>query len=80
MQIAFEELEDCLPAENICAQVLDGKELNAAVDAWLASLDGDKSTIFIKRYFLTETDRQIARELGMNERTSRRFFHGFAHR
>ncbi len=80
MQIAFEELEDCLPAENICAQVLDGKELNAAVDAWLASLDGDKRTIFIKRYFLTETDRQIARELGMNERTSRRFFHGFAHR
>lgn len=69
MQIAFEELEDCLPAENICAQVLEGKELSAAVDAWLASLDGDKRTIFIKRYFLMETGRQISRELGMNERT-----------
>lgn len=69
MQIAFEELEDCLPAENVCAQVLEGKELNAAVDAWLASLEGDKRTIFIKRYFLMETGRQIARELGMNERT-----------
>ncbi len=69
MQIAFEELEDCLPAENVCAQVLEGKELSAAVDAWLASLDDDKRTIFIKRYFLMETGRQISRELGMNERT-----------
>ncbi len=69
MQIAFEELEDCLPAENVCAQVLEGEELGRAVNAWLASLDSDKRTIFIKRYFLTETGRQIARELGMNERT-----------
>ncbi len=69
MQIAFEELEDCIPAENVCAQVLEGKELSAAVDAWLASLEGDKRTIFIKRYFLMETGRQISRELGMNERT-----------
>ncbi len=69
MQVAFEELEDCLPAENVCAQALEGKELSAAVDAWLASLEGDKRTIFIKRYFLMETGRQISRELGMNERT-----------
>ncbi len=69
MQIAFEELEDCLPAENVCAEVLEGEELGRVVNAWLASLDSDKRTIFIKRYFLTETGRQIARELGMNERT-----------
>ncbi len=69
MQIAFEELEDCLPAENVCAEVLEGEELGRVVNAWLASLDSDKRTIFIKRYFLTETGRQIAIELGMNERT-----------
>ncbi len=69
MQIAFEELEDCLPAENVCAEVLEGEELGRVVNAWLASLDSDKRTIFIKRYFLTETGRQIASELGMNERT-----------
>lgn len=51
MQIAFEELEDCLPAENICAQVLDGKELNAAVDAWLASLDGRQAHNIHKKVF-----------------------------
>lgn len=69
MQIAFEELEGCLPDAQSPTDVIEGDELNAAVDRWLASLDRDKRTIFIKRYFLMETGRQIARELDMNERT-----------
>lgn len=69
MQIAFEELEGCIPDESIPYEVLEGDELNAVVDRWLASLDRERRTIFIKRYFLMETGRQISRELGMNERT-----------
>lgn len=69
MQVAFEELEDCIPAADTCSEVLEGEELNAAIDGWLASLDDDRRRIFIKRYFLMETGRQISRELGMNERT-----------
>lgn len=69
MQIAFEELEDCIPDESICAEVLEGEELNTVIDKWLASLEQDKRRIFIKKYFLMETGREIAKQLGINERT-----------
>lgn len=69
MQIAFEELEGCIPTGNSCSDVLEGEELNAAIDSWLATLEQDKRRIFIKRYFLMETGRQISKELGINERT-----------
>lgn len=70
MAVALSELEECIPDESVCTQVVEGRELSGVIDDWLAALDKDKRQIFMRRYFLMEPVDVISRKLGVKKNTA----------
>ena len=67
VEVALEELQDCLPtAENI-EQTVDSMALTAALNRFLASLPSETRRIFMQRYWYLRSIKAIAAELGANE-------------
>lgn len=65
-EIPLKELDACLAGpENVEHQVLE-KELTAAIEAFLYTLDGDSRNIFLRRYWFFDTVEQISAGLGIS--------------
>ena len=67
LPLVLEELETCLPVhdEDIHTQI----DLRAALQAFLQTLSGRTRDIFLRRYFYTDSVRDIARAYGKSEHT-----------
>lgn len=64
MEQLLSELEDCVPSPRTPENELEGQELTAYLNRWLASLDQDDRTLFVRRYWNGETVKDLAGERG----------------
>lgn len=62
----LEELSDLVSGKDDVGRALDQKELTKAIDTFLERLPPEKRSIFISRYWYTDSISEIAARHGMN--------------
>lgn len=65
--LALDELSDCIPADANPQRQLEERELEAAVDSFVAALPETERRIFIARYWFLIPVREIADRLGCTQ-------------
>ena len=67
-QLALDELSECIP--DLTSSVFDTMErgaLAAEINGFLAGLDPEKRMVFVRRYFFSESIREISEKMGISE-------------
>ena len=67
MPVVLDELSDLVSGKNDVEQEINHKELVNAIDTFLDSLSSEKRSIFISRYWHTDSISEIAKRHGMND-------------
>lgn len=65
LPVVLDELSDLVSGEDDVEQEIDRKELMKAVDGFLGSLSPEKRSIFVSRYWYTDSVSEIAVRHGM---------------
>lgn len=65
--IAFEELEDCIPSLNNVDNEYDSKELAKIIDDFLETLSKDNRVMFVRRYWFSDSLAEIAKMFEITE-------------
>ena len=63
----IDELSECIPSETDLQTEYDNRRLAELLNVFLRSLDEEKRTIFVRRYYFSDSVSDIARMLGMSE-------------
>ncbi len=69
VNIALDELEGCLPDNRSNLDFIEKQSLTHEIEDWLLTLSAEKKAIFVRRYFLMESAKEIAAELSLKEGT-----------
>ena len=64
---AFDELSECIPAENSIEESFDAAELEKAINDFAKNLPEKERNIFIRRYFFFESPKEIAERYSFSE-------------
>ena len=67
LELAVEELADCLPDPNTVERQMEDKELAEALNRFLDGLPGEARKIFLRRYWQLCTVKEIAVLYGISE-------------
>lgn len=67
LDLAYEELSECIPGAEPVEQTVDARELAAALNEFLAGLSTKKRRIFVRRYWYADSISQIAARMDMTE-------------
>lgn len=67
VQLALEELGDCLSPNSSPEELVSTKELAQSITAFLRTVPERQRAVFLRRYFYLEDIRTIARSFGMKE-------------
>lgn len=67
LPVVLEELSDLVSGKDDVEQTFDQKELTKAIDTFLDSISPEKRSIFIGRYWYTDSISEIAVRHGMND-------------
>lgn len=67
--VAFDELIECIPDENAASHLLDERELANEIKTWLIGQSAEKQAVFVRRYFLMQSVREISKTLDIKEHT-----------
>ena len=62
-----EELEACLPASDDVESEIEGIELSHTISNFLRKISAEKRYIFLRRYWYTDSTKEIADRLGCTE-------------
>lgn len=65
----LDELSECVSGKDNVGQEIEYKELVKAIDSFLDTLSPEKRSIFICRYWYTDSISEIARQFNMRENT-----------
>ncbi|WP_099467568.1 RNA polymerase sigma factor [Konateibacter massiliensis] len=65
--IAFEELEDCIPSQNNVDEDYNVKELAKIINDFLSTLDKDNRVMFVRRYWFSDSLNELAKTFGITE-------------
>ncbi|MCD7770551.1 MAG: sigma-70 family RNA polymerase sigma factor [Oscillospiraceae bacterium] len=68
-QVALSELEECLPDDSSVEAEIDFKELSTAVGSFLETLSQENRVIFLRRYWFSDSLKDIATLTGLTEKT-----------
>lgn len=69
MDIALDELMECVPSANRTEEAVEAAELERMINAFLHTLPERECGIFLRRYWYVEEYGEIARRFGMNLNT-----------
>lgn len=73
--VAFEELEDCIPSLNNVDSDYNSKELAKIINDFLDTLDKDNRVMFVRRYWFSDSLTELAKMFEITEHnTSVRLF------
>ena len=64
LEVLLEELEDCVPASPSAEEAAENREITRCVGVWLASLEREDRTVFLRRYWYGQQVKEIARQAG----------------
>ena len=67
--VALEELETCLSVPDTAETAFSAKELAELLNRFLGALDRENRVIFLRRYGFCDSYAQIARRVGLSEKT-----------
>ena len=67
-EVAMQEMEAYLPAQNTVESEIEAKELAAIIDAFLDTLSVENHIIFMRRYAYFDTYAEIANRVGLSEK------------
>lgn len=65
--IAFEELEDCIPSLNSVDSDYNSKELAKIINDFLDTLDKDNRVMFVRRYWFSDSLTELAKMFEITE-------------
>ena len=65
--VAFDELEEVVSAGKNPEEEMESRELGMAINRFLTSLKDDDRIIFVSRYWLVESVKEISQRLAMSE-------------
>lgn len=66
--VAMEELEACLAAPGTVEAEIDARELAQAIESFLETLSAENRVIFLRRYWFSDSCREIAGRTGLTEK------------
>lgn len=66
--VALHELQESFAAPETMENTYDAKELKVALEDFLDTLDEENSTIFLRRYWFSDTYAQISKMVGISEK------------
>ena len=67
VELALEELSECVPNPDTPEDTVLAKDLGETVNRFLGTLSARERSIFLRRYFFTESTREIAERYGLRE-------------
>ena len=67
VQLALEELEDCIPGKDTPEDAFRQKEFREGLNRFLASLPEQERMIFVSRYWYLRSIREISEKTGVSE-------------
>lgn len=67
IQLALDELEECVPAQSDVEGEVLSQELRRGIDAFLRGISQQKRDVFLRRYFYVESTGAIAARYGLKE-------------
>ena len=67
VELALEELEECIPAKSSVENVVEGKALAELVDGFLRELPAEECNIFLCRYWYLDSISDICKRFGYGE-------------
>ena len=67
IELALDELSECIPDADSTADPIDGIALGDAINAFLAGLPQKTRQIFVRRYWYLSSVKSIARDVDMSE-------------
>lgn len=65
--LALEELSECIQASETPEETVLAKDLGGAINRFLGTLSGRDRNVFVRRYFFTESTREIGKRYGLRE-------------
>lgn len=65
--VALDELEDCLASPMTVEKEYEMNELTHIIDSFLETLSQENRVIFMRRYWFSDTYKQIAERVGISE-------------
>lgn len=68
-QVALQELEECLPGPGSVEAEAEAGELAGLLETFLDTLSRENRVIFLRRYGFCDSYAQIARRMGLSEKT-----------
>lgn len=72
VDLALEELKDCVPAREGVQDALEGKELAREIQKFLQTQSQRDRSIFLRRYFGVESIGSVAHRFGLTEANTRK--------
>jgi len=69
VELALDELAECVPAPGTPEEAVEARELGEAIDRFLEGLPARERQVFIRRYYFTESAAEIAPRFGLRENT-----------
>ena len=66
--IALEEIEACIAAPNTVEAEIEAKELARIIEAFLDTLTTENRVIFMRRYWFSDSYKDIAEFMGLSEK------------
>ena len=66
--IALEEIEACIAAPNTVEAEIEAKELARIIEAFLDTLTIENRVIFMRRYWFSDSYKDIAEFMGLSEK------------
>lgn len=67
LELALEELEECVPDKGSVEDTLDEKHLSVVIDEFLRTIPQRDRQFFLRRYFFTEAVSKIAERFNVSE-------------
>ena len=67
MDSVLSELEDCIPAGDTTVEQFEASAVSEIINRYLAKLSKEKRIIFVRRYWYSQSIRDIAKAFAMSE-------------
>lgn len=75
IDLAFEELEECISSKSDMEQLMDEQTLSATITDFLATRDKLERIVFLRRYWYFNSIKEIALGYGMSESKVKSMLH-----
>ncbi|MBR3058893.1 MAG: sigma-70 family RNA polymerase sigma factor [Clostridiales bacterium] len=67
LPLVLDELSEVIPSDSSTSAMLEEKEMMQQISDFLAGLSPDKRKIFVRRYWYTDSVKDIAQQYGLTE-------------